>query len=90
MEALESRHFDCRNFAAVDVVKGICHRTKQMVLADGASCEKCTPLPRCGCCERYAPSDRASMGVCRATAADRMTYPELSGALCDGFTWKKR
>ena len=89
MEEPKTRHYDCRNFAAVDVVKGICHRTKLMMLADDASCESRDPLPRCGFCEKYAPADRVGIGVCRLAETVKMTYPELSGALCDGFKWKK-
>ena len=39
-------HRDCRNFAPVDVAKGICHRTKNMVPADGDRCEECVATPR--------------------------------------------
>ena len=28
------KHCDCRNYAPVDVVKGICHRTKDLILGD--------------------------------------------------------
>ena len=31
----KTRNLDCRNYASVDVAKGICHMHKQMVLADG-------------------------------------------------------
>ena len=39
-------HRDCRNFAPVDVAKGICHRTKNMVPADGDQCEECVATPK--------------------------------------------
>jgi hypothetical protein len=34
------RNLDCRNYAPVDVVKGVCHASKLIVLADGETCER--------------------------------------------------
>ena len=40
-----AKNVECRNYAPVDVVKGICHRRKQMVLADDPCCENFQPVP---------------------------------------------
>ena len=34
-----SYHLDCRNYAPLDVAKGMCHVRKEIILADGKSCE---------------------------------------------------
>ncbi|UCF09926.1 MAG: 4-hydroxyphenylacetate decarboxylase small subunit [Candidatus Bipolaricaulota bacterium] len=81
---------DCRNFAPIDVVKGICHLSKERVQADDASCPSFDRLPRCGECERYSPSDQQDVGVCRATPDHPMTYPGLAAVTCEWFRWRGR
>ena len=47
------KHMDCRNFAAVDVAKGICHRTKELVLADAEHCEHFVATQKCKFCDHF-------------------------------------
>ncbi len=79
------KHMDCRNFAAVDVAKGICHRTKEVVLADGEHCEHWAPVPKCKFCEHFA-SGEDYLGVCNAVASKPITYPDLIAVTCEMFT----
>jgi 4-hydroxyphenylacetate decarboxylase small subunit len=80
---------DCRNYAPVDVVKGICHITKEVVLADGLSCSCFTSLPKCKLCQNYTPSHEEYIGTCKASPAKPMSYPDLIGVTCEQFMWKK-
>jgi 4-hydroxyphenylacetate decarboxylase small subunit len=79
------RHLDCRNYAPVDVVKGVCHRTKAVVLGDSGACEAFDPMPRCRLCRLYAAGEEASIGTCGATSDRPMTYPDLAAVTCEWY-----
>ncbi len=78
------KHFDCRNYAPVDVVKGICHRTKEMVLADGDYCESFVATQKCKFCDHFVATNH-SLGTCDGVATRPMTYPELITVTCENF-----
>ena len=82
------KHLDCRNYAPIDVVKGICHLTKETVLADDESCPSFDSLPKCRACRLYSPGEEAYVGTCGATPDLPMTYPDLVAVTCEGFAWK--
>ncbi len=83
------KNMDCRNFAPVDVAKGICHARKQMVLADGEACKMFEKLPKCKHCAKYAPREEEHLGTCTASPTRPMTYPDLIGVTCEWFSWKE-
>jgi 4-hydroxyphenylacetate decarboxylase small subunit len=83
------KHLDCRNYAPVDVVKGICHMTKETVLGDEENCEKFEKMPKCKFCHNYTPGTIEYTGVCEAASSKPMTYPDLSGITCEFFEWKR-
>ena len=80
-------HMDCRNYAPVDVAKGICHVRKEVILADGPSCEFFDRLPKCKHCHHYVPGPERYLGICQAERSRPMTYPDLSGVACEWFAW---
>ena len=80
---------DCRNYAALDVAKGICHLRKQLVLADSEACELFEKMPKCKYCANYIPGEQEYLGTCAASPAQPMTYPDLSGVTCEWFSWKE-
>ncbi len=84
------RNRDCRNYAPVDVVKGVCHATKETVQADGETCARFEKAPRCKFCGRFTPGPGEYSGVCEASPARPMTYPDLSGVTCEFFEWTKK
>lgn len=79
---------DCRNYAPVDVAKGICHRSKQTVLADDPNCEFFEPTQKCKFCAHYVPSQEEQMGLCGAVPNKPWTYPELITVTCEWFARK--
>jgi 4-hydroxyphenylacetate decarboxylase small subunit len=83
--AAPSIHMHCRNYAPVDVVKGICHRSKALVRADDPACSAFDRLPRCEACALYAPTDEPHLGICGATEDRPMTYPDLAAVTCEWF-----
>jgi 4-hydroxyphenylacetate decarboxylase small subunit len=80
-------HRDCRNYAPVDVTKGVCHRTKEIVQADGASCGEFQLLPRCGNCARFEASASPEMGACGASTAEPkfFAYPAMAAVTCESY-----
>ena len=82
-----AEHKDCRNYAPIDVAKGICHVRKEIILADGTSCESFERLPKCKHCQHYVPGSEAHLGTCQAETTRPMTYPDLIGVTCEWFTW---
>jgi 4-hydroxyphenylacetate decarboxylase small subunit len=79
------KHMDCRNFAAVDVAKGICHRTKEIVPADGDHCEHFTAIPKCKFCDHFSLASE-HLGTCNAAMQKPMTYPDLIAVTCEMFS----
>mgnify|MGYP001054889333 CR=1 FL=1 len=82
------RHMDCRNFAPLDVVKGLCHRTKDTVAADGDACEHFVALPKCRHCSSYAAGEQPHLGSCRVTSPPVFAYPEMVAVTCEHFAWR--
>lgn len=78
------KHMDCRNYVALDVAKGICHRTKELLLADADHCEHCVPVQKCKFCFHFAPGNEY-LGTCTAAPSKPMTYPDLITVTCDKF-----
>jgi hypothetical protein len=82
----ERRHRECRNLAVVDVAKGVCHRTKQLVLADEMACECLEPMPRCHGCGWFERAQDPYLGICTAVASRPMAYPDLIAVTCEHYT----
>ncbi|HLO68966.1 MAG TPA: 4-hydroxyphenylacetate decarboxylase small subunit [Holophaga sp.] len=81
-------HRDCANFAPVDVTKGICHLTKDIVLADTEQCADFARLPKCLNCKEFACTPGVShMGQCNASAHEPkfFAYPEMAAVTCDRY-----
>ncbi len=81
-------HRDCRQFAPVDVAKGICHRTGNMVHGDDESCSDFDRLPKCRWCARFTPDSdpkAAELGSCQATKPAFMAYADMAAVTCDDF-----
>jgi 4-hydroxyphenylacetate decarboxylase small subunit len=86
---MKMKHLDCRNYAPVDVVKGICHETKETIPGDEETCAKFEKMPKCKFCARFTPGAIEYTGVCEAASSKPMTYPDLIGITCEFFEWKK-
>ena len=81
-------HRDCRNFAAIDVVKGICHRSKDMVQADAEQCEKFDLMPKCKYCKSFKVDGKApELGICEASSHEPkfMAYPDMVSVTCEHY-----
>lgn len=85
MKTENFKHTECRNYAPVDVAKGICHRTKEIVLADGEHCEHIEKIQKCKFCSQYTASKQEFLGTCGAVISKPMTYPDLVTVTCEMF-----
>ncbi len=82
------KHMDCRNYAPLDVAKGICHRTKELVPADADHCESFMATQKCKFCDHFVASGQY-LGTCGAVISKPMTYPDLITVTCENFTHAK-
>jgi 4-hydroxyphenylacetate decarboxylase small subunit len=82
--ALELHHNDCRNFCNVDVAKGICRRTGQMVMVDGLACDAYQQLPKCKFCSNFADGAEG-LGACKAEKNEPWAYPAMIAVTCEWF-----
>lgn len=82
------KHMDCRNYAAVDVAKGICHRSKELVLADADHCEHFVATQKCKFCEHFVAVSQY-LGTCSAVISKPMTYPDMVTVTCENFVRAK-
>lgn len=84
IEEMVLTHSDCRNYCHVDVAKGMCRRTQDLVLIDDKSCECFVQLPKCKFCANYS-STGEGMGVCKAEKGEPWAYPEMIAVTCEMF-----
>jgi len=67
------------------VVKGICHRTKDMILGDEKQCAEYVQLSKCKFCGNFTAAKEDFMGTCNAEANKPWTYPDLIAVTCESF-----
>lgn len=81
-------HRDCHNYAPIDVVKGMCHVTKTIVIGDAEQCETFNLMPKCKHCTQFtANTDVVEMGVCEASTTEPkfFAYPDMVTVTCEWF-----
>lgn len=82
------KHNDCSNFCPVDVAKGICRVTNEMVFIDTPVCEKFTELAKCKNCACFKNPGSDNIGTCTGLKKESWTLGELNGTLCEGYCHK--
>lgn len=85
---MANKHNDCRNFVTVDVTKGICRRTGDLIMIDTPACPHFNELPKCKNCAAYACGQDENLGTCNAEKTAHWTYPELVAVTCDWYSHK--
>jgi len=77
---------DVRNYAPIDVTKGIDLVTKQVVLADAEAPDGYEPMPKCKFCRQYTPQDDY-LGTCDASqnSPKFMAYGEMTSPMCEMY-----
>lgn len=86
MSGTEHIHSDCRHFAPVDVIKGICHKTKELIKSDGKACSSFERLSKCAYCTHYEKSEEnAATGICQVSKNRFMAYAGMTSATCEDY-----
>lgn len=75
---------DTRDYVAIDVDKGIDHRTGQMVHADAVAPEGYEVLPKCKHCKYYKTSDETT-GHCTADEQNFIAYADMAAITCRDY-----
>jgi UDP-N-acetylglucosamine pyrophosphorylase len=75
---------DCDYFIPVDVFKGICHITKDLVMMENEICKEFAPVKKCKFCRHYTEKEE-DLGLCKGKV---LTYPDLVSKTCEMFEWK--
>lgn len=89
MSKKDLKHHDCRNFAPVDVAKGICHLSKKMVQTDSPVCENFEELAKCRNCANFtADKNQETMGTCEAENTKPWTFEDLIAVNCELYSAK--
>ncbi|WDP88553.1 MAG: 4-hydroxyphenylacetate decarboxylase small subunit [Desulfobacter sp.] len=84
MEKLKYK--DTRNFAPIDVTRGVDLVTKQIVMADADAPDDAVIMPKCKFCANFNETD-AFMGICTASMNDPdfFAYPDMVAVTCEMF-----
>ena len=77
------KHYDCKNYLAVDAFKGICKRDKNNINADDASCEHFEKAQKCVHCFHFKLTGE-EIGKCKEKYD---AYPQMNATTCSDFRW---
>ena len=77
---------DTRNYAPIDVTKGMDLITKQVVMADAEAPNDAQIMPKCKFCKNFKEAD-AFMGTCEASMnePDFFAYPDMVAVTCEMY-----
>jgi len=79
---------DCHDFAPIDVVKGVCHATKAIVLGDAEQCAEFNLMPKCKHCTQFTTDTKTvEMGVCEASTMEPkfFAFPDMVSVTCEFY-----
>lgn len=79
------KHSDCENFAPVDVTKGICRLSNELILIDTAVCVKFDQIATCKACRNFHHPDADGIGVCAGLGKEYWTAGIYKAGLCEGY-----
>lgn len=77
---------DTRNYAPIDVTKGMDLLTKQIVMADAQAPEEYDIMPKCKFCKNFKETD-SFMGTCEASMNEPrfIAYPDMVAVTCEMY-----
>jgi len=86
MKDQKPTHLDCVNFVPVDVTKGFCLLSKELILADSESCARFIRQAKCKHCYHYLSDETNSLcGHCAASAEKFIAYAEMVARTCRDY-----
>lgn len=77
---------DTRNYAPIDVIKGVDLLTKEIVLGDDEAPEGAERMPKCKFCRNFTATEDY-LGICQASANNPkfMAYGDMIALTCGMF-----
>jgi 4-hydroxyphenylacetate decarboxylase small subunit len=84
MSSILITHADCDNFVSLDVAKGICRLTDEVVLIDSKVCSKLDQISKCRDCQLYSDDD-GELGVCTGREKQYWVDGNYRAGLCKEF-----
>jgi 4-hydroxyphenylacetate decarboxylase small subunit len=85
MATVINNHSGCENFAPVDVAKGICRLTGDLIPVDSAVCPKFSAIPKCAGCVNFRNPDKDGIGTCVGLQQEYWTAGNYNADLCEGY-----
>ncbi len=82
-EVMMHKHNECENFCFVDVAKGICRLSGELVLIDTEVCGEFAVAPCCGNCEKFTADKE--LGLCSGYGKEYWTTAETRAVVCEGY-----
>ena len=83
------KHSDCANFSPIDVAKGICRLSNEMVLIDTPVCKSFKEVSKCKNCSSFKDPNKDNIGTCVGLKKQSWTYGELNAVTCEGYKINK-
>lgn len=88
-ECKATKHDDCANFIPVDVSKGMCAWTNELIATDSDCCPKFSPLQKCKNCKNYTDATEDGLGNCVGLEDKSFwAYGEMPAVNCEGWAQK--
>jgi 4-hydroxyphenylacetate decarboxylase small subunit len=77
---------DTRNYAPIDVIKGIDLQTKKIVMGDAEAPEGAEMMPKCKFCKNFTETEDY-LGICESSRNDPkfMSYGDMYATTCETF-----
>ncbi|SFC91905.1 4-hydroxyphenylacetate decarboxylase small subunit [Clostridium uliginosum] len=83
------KHNDCVNFSSIDVAKGICRISNEMVFIDTSTCGNFKEVHKCKNCSNFKNLNKDNTGLCTGLKKEAWTFGELSAVTCEGYKSNK-
>lgn len=78
-------HADCDNFVSLDVAKGICRLSDQIILIDSEVCSNFDQIPKCRNCKFFSNDDTEELGICSGREKQYWVDGNYRAQLCGEF-----
>ncbi|MFA8449378.1 MAG: 4-hydroxyphenylacetate decarboxylase small subunit [Bacteroidales bacterium] len=85
---MKFKHSDCKFFANIDIAKGICRKSGQIVEIDNTVCKSFLRKEKCKFCQYFKEENTEGIGVCCGLSHDDWVYGELNAKTCSSFEEK--
>lgn len=79
------KHSDCVNFSTIDVAKGICRVTNQIIFTDTEVCKNFNELSKCRNCLNFKNPDKDNIGTCAGFKKETWTFADLNAVTCECY-----